>query len=129
MYHPVDAPEGRIFREDPGELPVGWVDAPGKLEQALEDIRAAGGVVAPVVAKKEAPAVAPLPENFDDVDSFMEAYTAASIDIPKEEGRLRDAALKAGLEQYLMAKYKAAIDRRQSVETIRLQAVTLDEGK
>jgi len=123
-YHPSEAPQGVIFREDPGELPVGWVDTPGKFDEAIAAIKAAGGKVEAPVAAPKAVATAPIPDDFDTVDAFMDAFAAASV-LP-EAGKQRDAALKAGLEQYLMTKYKQPIDRRQSVETIREQAVALD---
>ena len=86
----------------------GWVDSP----------RDAGMAVVRPVASAEEPEP-PLPDDYDSVDDFMEAFIQFEP-MPKDiDGRTKAARLKAGLEQYSLVKLGKGINRRAAVAEIR----------
>ena len=97
----------------------GWVDSP----------RDTGRAVVREVAPAEEPEP-PLPDDYDSVDAFMQAFVEFEP-FPKDvDPRTKAARLKAGLEQYSLVKLGRGINRRGAVAEIRddiMRAETNDE--
>ena len=86
-------------------------------------------VTTPDAPKEPEPAKPPLPEAFDSVDAFMDAYIRhanLSADMPEIQ---REAAKKAGLEQYALVKLKVNIDRRRRIEDLHAQIIALEKER